>query len=125
MNTEPLYEVADRLEEPITGTTPESVRYSNRWGSQSAEYREPYLPEVDLVYFLGEEDGGRVTIEVKNSNGAKLTEMKTEGQHGFNTYSWNLVRRNTEDGFEFLEKGTYTLTFKTGRASHDVSFEIK
>lgn len=125
MDTEPLYQVADRLEEPITATTPSSIRFSNRWGNQSTEYRDPYMPEVDLVYFLSNEDGGRVTIDIKNSNGAKLAEIKTEGQYGFNTYSWNLVKRKTDDGFEFFEKGTYTLTFKTGRSSHDVSFEIK
>lgn len=126
IDIEPIHEVADRLDERITGTTPKSIRFSNRWGNQSVEYRDPFMPEVDLIYFLGEDnDNQRVSIEVKNSDGETLTELNTRGNHGFNTFAWNLVIDETEDGYEFLQKGTYTLTFNTGRASHDVEFEVE
>ncbi len=126
MDIEPLHEVADRLEERITGTTPKDIRYSNNWGNASAQYREPNMPEVHLIYFLSDEDDNqRVSIEVKNEDGETITEINTRGNHGFNTYEWDLVIEETEDDFEFLQRGTYTLTFKTGRASHDVTFEVR
>ncbi len=126
MDIEPLHEVADRLGERITGTTPKSIRYSNRWGNQAAQYREPVKPEVHLIYFLGEEnDNQRVSIEVSNEDGDTITEIDTQGNYGFNTFTWDLVIGEDVDGLNFLQKGTYTLTFKTGRASHDVKFEVK
>lgn len=126
MDLEPLHEVANRLDDRITGTTPKSVRYSNRWGSQAAQYRDPIMPEVHLIYFLGENDNDqRVSIEVKNEDGDSVTEINTRGNHGFNTFSWDLVIDDSDDSLEFLQKGTYTITFKTGRASHDVTFEVK
>jgi len=125
MEIEPIHEVSNRLEEQITGTTPKSIRYSNRWGKSSVQYREANLPEVALVYFLGNDDENQgVSVEVKNEEGELITEINTTGKHGFNTYKWNLVINENEDDLEFLQKGIYTLTFKTGRASHDVSFEV-
>ena len=79
-----------------------------------------------LIYFLGENDNDqRVSIEVKNEDGDSVTEINTRGNHGFNTFSWDLVIDDSDDSLEFLQKGTYTITFKTGRASHDVTFEVK
>lgn len=126
MDIEPIHEVADRLDERISGTTPKSIRYSNRWGTSSAEYQAPNKPEVHLVYFLGNDgDDQNVTIEVKNEDGDVVTEIDTQGNHGFNTYHWDLVINDSDDNLDFLQKGTYTLTFKTRRASHDVTFEVK
>ena len=126
MDVKPLHAVADRMDETITAIKPESVRHSNRWGFQSVEYRDPWLPEVELLFFLGDNgDDQNVTIEVIDKDSEKVAEISTTGSKGFNTYSWNLVTGETEDGYEFLSKGTYKLRFKKGRASHEVDFEIE
>ena len=126
LDIEPLHEIADRLNERITGITPKPVRYSARWGSRNAEYEAFNEPEVELMYFLAKDDDNqKVDIEISNEKGETVTTIKTVGQHGFNTYTWNLVISGTKDDLSFLQKGIYTLTFKTKRASHDVKFEIK
>ena len=126
LDIEPLHEIADRLNERITGITPKPIRYSGRWGSRNAEYEAFNKPEVKLMYFLAKDDNNqKVDIEISNEEGEIVTTIKTVGQHGFNTYIWNLVISGTKDDLSFLQKGMYTLTFKTKRASHDVKFEIK
>ena len=126
MDVKPLHQVAERLTESITAVKPESVRFSNRWGNQRAKWDDPTMPEVELIYFLGKSGAEQdVEIEVKDKDGTTVLNLDTQGSHGFNTLTWNLVTEESEDGFKFLEKGSYTLSFKTGRASHDVDFEIK
>lgn len=125
MDVEPLHQVVGRLDESITAIKPSSIRFSNRWGSKFTEYREPFMPEVQLLYYLGNNGTSTITIEVEDSNGDQVTKIETKGTQGFNTYHWNLVTGKTDDGFTFLSKGTYTLIFKTGRTSHEVEFEIK
>lgn len=126
MDIEPLHQIVDRQNERITGIKPDDVRHSNRWGNQSAAYREAFLPEHSLVYFLGDDsDNQQVTIEIKDSNGDVVTELSTEGSHGFNVYNWNLIIDENKGDYEFLSKGTYTADFKTRRSNHEVSFEIK
>ncbi|MBO6524074.1 MAG: hypothetical protein JJ971_09620 [Balneolaceae bacterium] len=126
MDVVPLHQVAERLDEAITAIKPESVRHSNRWGNKRAEWDDAFMPDVELIYFLGR-DGmeQNVEIEVKDEHGTTVSTLETQGSHGFNTFTWNLITSENEDGFEFLQKGTYTLSFKTRRTSHEVKFEIK
>jgi hypothetical protein len=126
MDIEPLHQIADRQNERITGIKPEDIRHSNRWGSQSAAYRDPFLPKQSLIYFLGDDaDNQSVAIEIKDSDGDVVVELNTEGDHGINVYDWNLIISENDGDYEFLDKGTYTVNFKTRRSNHEVSFEIK
>ena len=126
MDVKPLHAVADRLDERITAFTPESIRYSGRWGSSFSVFREPFMPEVELMYFLGADgDEQEVTIEVKNDKGEVVTEISTAGNQGFNTYAWNLVTGENDGQYQFLSRGKYTLEFNTRRGSHSVEFEIE
>lgn len=125
-DVKPLHQVADRLNEPITALKTESVRYSNRWGSRSSEYRERYMPEVSFMYFLGTDGSDqKVTVELKDEEGKKLKTFNITGNKGFNTLKWNLVISKKDNEPEFLGKGTYTLTFKNGRNSHETDFKIE
>lgn len=122
----PLHTLADRLDEKITAIKPESIRYSGRWGTQSVAYREPYMPSVDLMYYLSDEgDDQNVTLDISDKDGKVIKTLKLTGHQGINTTSWDLVLQKDDDGYTFLTKGTYTLTFKKGRNSHAVELEIK
>lgn len=126
LDIEPLHEVVDRLNEPITAIAPKSINFSSRWGSSNASYQNPFLPEVPLLYYLDTDKSSQdVTIDVKDSEGKSITKIKTTGSAGFNTYNWDLVIKKTNSDLEFLPKETYTLTFKTKKASHNATFQIK
>lgn len=125
MDIKPLHIVANRLNKTITAFTPQSIRSSNRWGSQSVKWREIFMPEVSLMYFLSEKDEQKVTIEVLNKEQEIVTALQTTGSYGFNSFNWNLVISESENGFDFLKKGIYKVNFKTGKSSHEVEFEIK
>jgi photosystem II stability/assembly factor-like uncharacterized protein len=126
MDVEPLHTVADRLNETITAMEPESVRFNRRWGYQGVQYREPYMPNVSLMYFLGDKkDDQSVEIKVKDENGDVVTTLNTSGSFGFNTYDWNLVVSGENEDQKFIQKGTYTIEFNIGRSSHEVEFEVK
>lgn len=126
MDVKPLHTIAERLNEKITAVQPESIRASNFWGNRRAEWAEPFIPEVELLYFLGDNKNNQtVEIEVTDKDGSNILTIETEGAYGFNTFSWDLVTEKADEEIKFLQKGTYTLTFKTGRSSHEVEFEIK
>lgn len=126
MDVQPLHIVSERLKEAITGFSPESVRFSSRWGNQQAGWRNPFMPNVELMYYLGSKGNDQtVTVEVMNEDEQVVTTLETSGNFGFNTFSWNLVIDDSKEELMFLQKGTYTLTFKRGRSSHEVEFEIK
>ncbi len=125
MDIEPIHQVAGRLDETITGITPRSIRANPRWGSQTVQYREPFMPNLDLIYFLNTDDERDVRITIRNADGDELTELRTTGTNGFNVYSWNLVINQDGDELTFIESGTYTIEFSTGRANHSVEFEVE
>ncbi len=124
MDIEHIHAVKDRLDETVTAMKPESIRYSNRWGYQSAKYRDPFMPSVELVYFLSKDVDQDVTVTVINEENKKVHEFKISGHEGFNRYDWNLVTKSGDEP-EFLQKGDYTLTFKVNKATHEVPFSIK
>ncbi len=126
MDVKPLHTVAERLDETITAVQPESIRASNFWGNRRADWAEPFMPEVELLYFLGDKkENQNVEIEITDKDGTSILTIETEGSYGFNTFSWDLVTEKTNEDITFMKKGIYTLTFKTGRASHEVEFEIR
>ena len=105
LDIEPLHEIADRLNERVTGITPKPIRYSARWGKRNAEYEAYNKPEVELMYFLArDDDNQKVDIEISNEEGVTITTIKTVGAHGFNSYSWDLVTSGTKDDLIFLQK---------------------
>ncbi len=126
MDVKPLHQVADRLDEGITAIKPGSIRQSRFWGMQTAQWRQRSMPNVELIYFLENKRGEQaVTVTVKDTEGTEITSFETSGNYGFNTYNWNLVTEETDEGFTFLDKGKYTLEFRTGRNTHEVPFEIR
>lgn len=127
MDVKPLHIIADKLTEGITAMQPQSVRYSAAWGRQGAQYREPFMPSVEFMYFLGKSDKEqKVSVEVMNKEGKKVADIRTNGDHGFNKFEWNLVTKkaNGNKSAQFLGRGEYKLIFKTGKATDEVSFTV-
>jgi len=127
MDVKPLHKVSSRLEQHITAFKPDDIRFSERWGQQRVQYREPFMPEVKLLYYLGtKESNQEVEIAVTDKDGVQQTVLTTTGDYGFNTMKWDLVTGHNEDGEPaFLQKGTYTLTFKSANTTDEVEFTIK
>lgn len=122
----PLHLVSNRLDEKITGFSPEDIRYSNRWGSQFSPYREAFNPSVDLMYFVSNSKGEEVEILVYNKDQEKVFSTKEKAIFGFNTFSWNLVTKSDKDGNnEYIQKGAYKIEFKVGKSTHKVDFNVK
>ena len=126
MDVKPLHKLAERINEQVTGFSPEDIRYSNRWGSQFAPYREPFNPSVDLMYFVSNKNGDSVVISVKNKEGNKVFTTKQSAEYGFNVFEWDLVIDTDRDGNKsYIQKGEYTIEYKVGRSTHITSFNVK
>lgn len=126
MDVKPLHAIAERLDEDITAFKPQDIRSSDRWGNRRAQWDNPIMPDVELMYFLdSNKKDSEVEINVIDKDGNAVTSIMTQGNHGFNTFQWNLVLEQSDVEITFLPKGTYTLEFKSGRASHEVEFEVK
>lgn len=127
IDVKPLHFISDKLDKPITALQPQEIRFSEYWGHKFAEYREVYMPEVKLMYFLGNPgENQNVALSIKNEKGKIIKTFSATGDHGFNTYSWNLVVDENAEGIEkFIQKGTYKIEFKTGKNTDEVDFNIK
>ena len=127
MDVKPLHTISERLDEAITAIEPNDVRYSARWGQQSVAYRDPFMPNVQLMFYLSADKEQGVEVEVSDANGKKVTAFEIDGHYGFNVYNWNLMLAEAkgDQAPEFMQKGEYTLTFKANKAQHAVPFTIK
>ena len=121
-----FHELHARIQEDITVFSIDDVRYSARWGNQSVAYRDAFEPNFEASFYVKPKNNQRlewVTLEVmvSNEDGNVYTdEMRV--REGLNTFRWNLFHEQTQ---EYLGKGSYTLTIKKGRSSHETTFEIK
>ncbi len=125
MDVEPLHELSIRMDETITGFSPQDIRSSSRWGQKTTPFRDRIMPEVELLYFLNEGNSD-VEIQVKDKDDKTVYKIETDGTKGFNSFSWDLViKKEKEDRYSFLGKGEYTLVFKSGKSKHEVPFNVK
>ena len=125
-DVKPLHVVSKRMNEKITGFSPEDIRYSERWGEQSVPYREAFTPSVDLMYFITNKKGEEVEITIYNKDKEKIFSTKEKALFGFNIYEWDLVIGSVNDGNnEYLQKGEYKIEFKSGKSTHEVDFNVK
>jgi len=110
------------MNETITGMAPSDIRHSNRWGEQSVPYRQAFTPSVDIMYFFNKEKGGNVEISVIDSEGDKILSENINSDYGFNIFEWDLKINGKS---EYIQKGEYTIQFKSGRSTHEVPFNVK
>lgn len=123
---EPFHSVSKRLNEAVTGFSPDDIRFSSRWGAQFAPYRDPFTPSVDLMYFLSNENGNKVEITIYDKNNDEVFSTTQNGDFGFNVFEWDLVTRTEKDGTKkYIQKGEYKIRYKIGKSTHQVSFNVK
>ncbi len=120
---EPLYEVYDQRNEPVVALSIDKMRYSDYWGEQGANYEEPYQPEVEWMYWIGNEyaENEAVEIIIKDSEENTVTTLNDSGSYGFNIFKWNLAL-NEEEGY--LQPDTYTIIYKINGQSDKTTFTI-
>ena len=130
LDTTPFHELVDRLDEPVTLFSLDDIRYSSRWGNQSVDYRDPFEPNIELLYFAQEAssrkrnqstDSLEVSITFKRDD-TILHATTLDVKKGFNTYNWILWDSTSSD---YLTKGTYTVQITNGSSTHEQTFEIK
>jgi len=128
-DVEPLQKLAQMEKRDLVAFKPEDKRFSSRWGSQQAPFRDPFMPEQEFLYFVDQPRSKTFTVTaiIKNKEGNVLKTLKFESHGGFNQQSWNLVINEQVEETEekFLTKGTYTATFSYKKHTQEVSFEIK
>ena len=124
----PLHKVAKSDKPMVIADYPESIRHSGRWGQQSVEYRDPFMPSTQWIYWLDDENASNsnVKVTIKDKDGKTVTSFTDKGSYGFNTLNWNL-KTNDKDGEDakFIDKGSYKAIFKKGNTTDEVSFEVK
>lgn len=130
MDVKPLHKVAPRRDDPIVAIEPETVRHSDNWGDRRAPYREITEPEVEWLYWIGDKKARnrKVEIEIQDKGKKPVKTLETSGNYGFNTFSWNLKLKEAEENEEkatYLDKGEYTLIFKTGNHSDEAAFTVE
>lgn len=123
----PIHKVSQNIGRTIVGIEPKPIRHSSRWGSQSVAYRDIYEPNITLLYWIGDKKtkNKSIGISVKNSDGKVIAKLNDNGSYGFNAFDWNLRINNPQNNAEYLDKGTYTITFTVNKQTEEVTFEVK
>jgi len=130
LDVTPFHELVPRINESTTLFSLSDMRFSNRWGSQSVDYRDPFEPNFEALFFVQESssrkrnqttDSFEIAIDVKQDE-TSLYSTTMDVQKGFNTFHWNLWNPTTNS---YLERGTYTVQITNGSTTHEQSFEIK
>ena len=128
-DVKPLHKVAKNIDDPILGIEPSPVSFSNRWGSRSAPYREINEPEVNWMYWIGDQNIEQQEVSITiNKNNETVKELTDQGSYGFNSFTWNLRTKDAagEDSKpEYLGKGSYTIIFEVNGNTHEVPLEVK
>lgn len=129
-DVKPLHKVSKNQSADILAMETEPVSFSGNWGNRSAAYREINEPEVQWMYWIGDNNAAQenVTVTVTDSSDKVVKELTDEGNYGFNTFSWNLRTKDAEGEDakpEYLGKGTYSITYSINGNTDEVTFEVK
>lgn len=123
----------------IMAFTPESIRYSERWGQKQYPWAEANEPKVNVLYFVGKA-APAVAVEVYDEKKTLVRKLTTTGTTGFQTFSWDVKVAEavsapakskaktpviTEPVLKYAGKGKYTMKFINGAESSEVAIEIK
>lgn len=65
-----------------------NVQFSPRWGSSYNKWRDPFVPNLDVVFYTP--SSGMAQIVVKNEEGINMKEFEVEASKGFNTVKYDL-----------------------------------
>ena len=128
------------LENALTISTEESIRFSSRWGNSYNNWMDPYQPALDYTYYSAK--AGKGTLQIKTEDGQTLQEMEIDAEKGFNTGSYDLsISENAAKELEkknekvsinkaenekfYIPKGTYKMELNLDGKSTETTFEVK
>ena len=128
-DVKPLHELMTRDERKLVAFALDGIRYSERWGNQSAPFREVYEPGMELLFFTDDRkaEGRTAKLEVADSDGKVEYATEIELKRGFNRFTWNL-KHNPDAEKEidrYLGKGEYTITLTYRRAEDAVTLVVE
>ncbi|WP_138429962.1 WD40/YVTN/BNR-like repeat-containing protein [Fodinibius saliphilus] len=129
MDLEPVRTVAKQSDKSVLALETDNVRYSNSWGSRSVAYRPINEPDVEWLYWIGDEDANNktITITIEKEDGDMKKELTDKASYGFNTFNWNLLVKEAEKDDElntYLKPGTYTITYEFNGSTDETTFKI-
>ena len=131
---------AKDLDELLSISTEESIRFSPRWGNSYTTWMDPYTPELDFTFYAFQK--GKANIEIQTEKGMTLQSMNMEAEKGFNTGSYDLtiteaasekmmkadektkIEKAGNEKF-YIPKGNYKLLINLNGKSAETSFEVK
>ncbi len=136
-DVKPLQELAVvGSEKTILAFDVESLRHSSRWGDQSYLWSKPFLPSVEVLYYVGRPSGS-VAVEIFDDKNNKVAQLNAPGGRGFHVVKWDLKvempsagkkkRKQEESAAKaaFAPKGKYRIKFVNGEESSETVLEIR
>lgn len=114
----------------------ENVRYSSRWGSSWSQWSKPYLPKMNVEFYVNASENK--TIKITTEKQSVLKTISVEADKGFNYFEYDLtlsekarkilLKENTsieinkaKNGKYYLPKGKYEIQI----GNETQSFEVK
>lgn len=130
----------DELDDALSLSSAQSIRFSSRWGNSYSKWIDPYKPELPLTWYSAKE--GTAKFTVKSEAGEKLQEFELKTDQGFNTGKYDLTiteaaakmleKENEELDLEkaadeefYIPKGKYTIELQLNGKTTETEFEVK
>ncbi|MTI20204.1 glycosyl hydrolase [Fulvivirga sp. RKSG066] len=129
VDAKPLQKIAGNADLKVVLFEVDDVRHSYRWGESRYGYLKPYLPQVNLNYFI--ENAGEVTFSVKNEEGTVIRSWSSSAKKGFNKEKWDVKvsyapkKKKAEGVYNFIKKGKYTIEISANGQTDSQGFEVK
>lgn len=128
MDVKPLHSVSKNQDNPILALETKDVRHSDDWGTRDAPYRELDEPEVEWLYWIGDEsvENQSISITIKDKDGEVVKELTDNADYGFNTFNWNLLVKEGDEEKEntYLDAGEYSITYTINGSSDETTFKV-
>lgn len=121
----------------ILAFTPESIRYSERWGKKSYSWSKADEPRVSFFYYVGKASSN-VKAEVYDDKNNLIRTLSGTGSIGFHSFSWDVKVNDAasppkgkskpapvSSELTYAAKGKYKIKFINGAESSETALEIK
>jgi photosystem II stability/assembly factor-like uncharacterized protein len=120
----------------VVAFTPESIRFSDKWGEKQYAWDKASAPKVSVQYFVGKPVAS-VKVEVLDEANAVVRKLTTGGSGGFHTLVrdaqvdpvLDLKKQKgkpaTKSTTLYVTKGKYKLRFINGSETSEVTLDVK
>lgn len=127
--------VTDSLEADMHVFEIDEVRFSDRWGTRSASWREYFEPSVEITFFAP--TSGEATVRIVDADGTVWASRSAEADRGLNYFEYDLTADDdrvanlddrpeaSDNGNTYLPAGEYTIAVTLGRRSAESQLVIE